>query len=653
MNKDYIPIIRLSLAGIIFLFLSGIAFATESKITLALIDLEVGDTLRAEQMALSNRFRSELINTAKFTVVERNKIKQLIKEQKLALMGMVDEKSAVKIGKMLGVKKIVSGSVAKVGNVFSVSARMIDVESGQIDVTADMDCDCSIEDVLVVTLKYVAQKLAGFSVPEDGFSRINRKLPETFRLEKIKTYTIPFEGAPYRGMVWNGTRLYIGLSDGMIYRINTELGANIEAVYPARNSKISALGWDGKNIWSATMGNGNLLKHKMDQNLSIDYIYRPKGRDTYPYAMAIEGKDIYTGGYSKKLKHYKIVGDTEVELINEINLGHSLSSLTIVDGRMFTFISNPAIKFVEIIGDRIIFLPGSESILSASAMTYDGKNFWLLNHDGLSKYRVVEVSKKTPDKKTFQTNVFGARFPYMPGRPVGIAWDGSKLWSLGNEGLYSHNMDASLSVKHQYKMDFSKSKTAIKNNSAWLHYGYGALAWDGKNLLALGRSEVDFGVTESYIMRLKPASNVNPKNYFQTLEVVEMGKIPLKDIDAFSWYGNYLWISSGQNTRDSGEGSFIHKIKQKLDGDWEIIKSYKAPGERCQGIALDGKNLWSYDVFSSRFYKHSLDDNLSVISEYVGKDGMRYDYFSGLAWDGKNFWTGNYRFNKVYKMSFQ
>ena len=39
----------------------------------------------------------------------------------------------VEIGKMIGVNQIVGGSVSKVGKVYSVSARIINVETGEIE----------------------------------------------------------------------------------------------------------------------------------------------------------------------------------------------------------------------------------------------------------------------------------------------------------------------------------------------------------------------------------------------------------------------------------------------------------------------------------------------------------------------------------------
>ena len=83
------------------------------------------------------------------------------------------------------------------------------------------------------------------------------------------------------------------------------------------------------------------------------------------------------------------------------------------------------------------------------------------------------------------------------------------------------------------------------------------------------------------------------------------------------------------------------------------MKSFRAPGYRGQGLAWDGKNLWSYDVFTMRFYKHQLDENLSIIAEYAKEGGRDLMYFSGLTWDGEYFWAGNYGTDKIYKIVFK
>jgi len=63
-------------------------------------------------------------------VVEREKLEQLLEEQKISFTGMIDPATAAKIGKMLGVEAVVVGTVADMGNSLDIRARLVDVEKG-------------------------------------------------------------------------------------------------------------------------------------------------------------------------------------------------------------------------------------------------------------------------------------------------------------------------------------------------------------------------------------------------------------------------------------------------------------------------------------------------------------------------------------------
>ena len=77
------------------------------------------------------------------TVVEREKMEQVLEELGKSFSGMLDSSTAAEIGKMLGVEAIVVGTVADMGNSVDLRARLVDVEksaaitAAQIDVVKD------------------------------------------------------------------------------------------------------------------------------------------------------------------------------------------------------------------------------------------------------------------------------------------------------------------------------------------------------------------------------------------------------------------------------------------------------------------------------------------------------------------------------------
>src|SRR2546426_10379358 len=67
----------------------------------------------AARNQIDNEFSENKLLSAKFSVVERDKLNLVLKEQGLATAGAVDPTTAAKVGKILGVKYVVMGGIDK------------------------------------------------------------------------------------------------------------------------------------------------------------------------------------------------------------------------------------------------------------------------------------------------------------------------------------------------------------------------------------------------------------------------------------------------------------------------------------------------------------------------------------------------------------
>lgn len=81
-------------------------------------------------MAVAEIFRTKIVGLGNYTVIERGMIEQVLQEQELQLTGAVDSETAVEIGKLVGAKFVIIGSVVKTGAVYTINSRLIDVETG-------------------------------------------------------------------------------------------------------------------------------------------------------------------------------------------------------------------------------------------------------------------------------------------------------------------------------------------------------------------------------------------------------------------------------------------------------------------------------------------------------------------------------------------
>ena len=148
-------------AVLLLLFcVAGLGQAAD-KTNIAVIELDVTSGVSASyQRVLSDRLRQELFKTGVFTVVERNTMEDVLTEQSLHLSGCTSNECAIEVGRMLGVQQMVAGSIGRVGDVHTVSVRLIDVETTEVLAAESVDCSCAIEDILTSRLREVANLLA-------------------------------------------------------------------------------------------------------------------------------------------------------------------------------------------------------------------------------------------------------------------------------------------------------------------------------------------------------------------------------------------------------------------------------------------------------------------------------------------------------------
>jgi len=105
------------------------------KTKIAVLDFVLkGDAFTTQDMGgiVAEWFTTSLVQDGRFEVVERALLQKIVEEQKLGMTGLIDESSTTEIGKILGVKTIITGSVLQLGRNIEVNARIINVRTGSI-----------------------------------------------------------------------------------------------------------------------------------------------------------------------------------------------------------------------------------------------------------------------------------------------------------------------------------------------------------------------------------------------------------------------------------------------------------------------------------------------------------------------------------------
>ena len=140
----------------------GVVFAQD--ITIAVLDFDGDGVSKSETRTLTNRLRDEMFKTGVYIVLDRGTMDDVLKEQQYQLSGCVTSECAVEIGNMLGVQKMIGGSIGKVGNIYTISARIIDVATGKVLKSAKYDNIDNIETLLTRGMQEIALKLVGNEV---------------------------------------------------------------------------------------------------------------------------------------------------------------------------------------------------------------------------------------------------------------------------------------------------------------------------------------------------------------------------------------------------------------------------------------------------------------------------------------------------------
>ena len=89
-------------------------------------------SLNKLQKGLAGMLISDLSNVNMLSIVERDKLEELLKEQKKSNSKDFDSNTAAKIGKLTGAEIIMTGAYFEMFGSFRIDARFIDVETGEI-----------------------------------------------------------------------------------------------------------------------------------------------------------------------------------------------------------------------------------------------------------------------------------------------------------------------------------------------------------------------------------------------------------------------------------------------------------------------------------------------------------------------------------------
>ena len=156
-------------AVFVFLFFSTSSIGAqvaEGKQTVALLEFEGRGISQLEAKTLTDRLMSEMVNTDAVIMVERNQMDEILNEQGFQQSGCTSSECAAEVGALLGVQNMVSGSFGKLGNSYTIDAKMFSVETGATIRTVSKTYKGPVDNLLTV-IEVVGWEIVGLKAPQD------------------------------------------------------------------------------------------------------------------------------------------------------------------------------------------------------------------------------------------------------------------------------------------------------------------------------------------------------------------------------------------------------------------------------------------------------------------------------------------------------
>ena len=109
-----------------------------SRLSVAVLPFEFKGEAGDIELTATEKLITQLVNLRRFRVIERGAMDKIMEEQAFGISGMVDEETAVEVGKLAGADVIILASIYVVPDFGKVSARGIDTETSEAIVAKEV-----------------------------------------------------------------------------------------------------------------------------------------------------------------------------------------------------------------------------------------------------------------------------------------------------------------------------------------------------------------------------------------------------------------------------------------------------------------------------------------------------------------------------------
>ncbi|MEN9354925.1 MAG: hypothetical protein RL318_2250, partial [Fibrobacterota bacterium] len=163
----------------------------------AISDLQSNGISVAHLRVITDEISSQLQNTGFYRVMERSQMDRILVEQNFQQSGACDgSQCAVEIGRLLGIDRMLLGSVGLLGTTYTLHLRLVDVATGEILRNASAHLEGRIDDVLT---QLVPKAVAVIASSSNGSRAVSVTPVATSPVAAIAPATSAWKPAPSTG----------------------------------------------------------------------------------------------------------------------------------------------------------------------------------------------------------------------------------------------------------------------------------------------------------------------------------------------------------------------------------------------------------------------------------------------------------------------
>ena len=178
---------------------------SETTRTLAVLDFEGRGITVLEAKTLTDRFMTALAGTKKVIMVERGTMTDVLEEQGFEAGECASDECAAEVGAMLGVESMISGAIGKLGDTYTIDAKMFSVATGAAENMQSISYQGKV-DGLITEIEILGWTILGLNTPRNLIQKRRMGTSAYLAQQKEKTKV----GAALRSVVPGLGQLYNG-----------------------------------------------------------------------------------------------------------------------------------------------------------------------------------------------------------------------------------------------------------------------------------------------------------------------------------------------------------------------------------------------------------------------------------------------------------